>query len=122
LNIPAPPRASVLLGIAVALADLEAEGAAVPVRDEVRSHLATNLDAYFLGEDRTEVKESNLGIRRIHRFVLKVSIGAGRGVEEGEPAGAATVMANTQEHGAAARRHELARRVADLDLRTADSK
>jgi hypothetical protein len=31
-------------------------------------------------------------------------------------------MANTQEHGAAARRHELARLVADLDLRTADSK
>ncbi|HXC18462.1 MAG TPA: hypothetical protein VNT80_01000 [Acidimicrobiales bacterium] len=68
------------------------------------------------------MKESNLGIRRAHRFVLEVSIGGGGGVEESEPTGAAPVMAHPQKHGAPARRHELARLVADLDLRTADSK
>jgi len=102
---------------------LQAIGTAVPVRHEVGSHFAAYLDAHERRQSRAEVEETDHGRRLAQRFIaVSIAMRARRSVEIGESAGTASVVANAQEQYAAARRHVLARLVAQFDVRGINSR
>jgi hypothetical protein len=68
------------------------------------------------------MKEANFGILPAQLFVLvDVSLRARGGVEKRQPAGATSIMSHAQEQGSTARRHVVARLIAQFDVRTLDT-
>ena len=86
------------------------------------SELPANLYADHRRQHGTEVEKAHAGILRAQCLVtIFVVVGAGRGVQEREPARTASIVSHAQVQGAAARRDVVARLVAEFDLRATDS-